>query len=183
LRISGVLTVARRWFVTNAFDGNLSILGLILGVRSVGETRSDLVLGAGLGVCAALAISQSAGNIMAERAERRRELKELESSMLHSLQDTVHEEAAATAPVIAGLIGGIAPAAYTALTLLPYVLERARFLDLTVAFYSSVAGILLSVFFLGVILGKISKDNLFISGLKMLGIGVLTAAVLIFLGA
>ncbi len=183
LRISGVGKIARRWFVTNAFDGNLTILGILLGSRALGEPNIAFVLGAGLGVCASLAISQSAGNIMTERAERMGELKCLERSMLRPLDNTVHDDASRTTPIVAGVVGGIAPAAYTFLSLIPYMLAWFDFLDAGSAFFASIGWILASVFVLGVFLGTISRTNLVISGLKMLGVGLLAVAVLLVMGA
>ncbi len=176
--------IARRWFVTNAFDGNLSILGLLLGSRAVrdGAPEASLLLAAGLGICGALAISQSAGNILTERAERVRHLKELEDSMLRSLNDTIHEDAAVAAPLIAGFIGGTLPAAYTTLTLIPYMLGYLGLIGSEQAFWFSVGGVLLSVFFLGVLLGTISRTSLLLAGLKMVAVGALTAALLFLVG-
>lgn len=181
-RISDVLTVARRWFVSNAFDGNLSILGLVLGTRAVGVTDPRAIVGAGLGICLALAFSQSAGNILVERAERLRELKDLEASMLRGLDNTIHSGSAATAPLVAGVIGGAAPVLYTFLTLIPYVLAALGVIDEAAAFYGSVGSILTSVFLLGTLLGKISRGNLVIAGLKMTGVGIVTAVILLLLG-
>jgi len=183
LLVSDVLPISRRWFVTNAFDGNLSILGIVLGAHAFGSVGPSFILGAGLGMCVALAISQSTGTIMAERAERVRMLKQLQNSMLQSLDDTIHGDVAETGPLLAGLVGGVLPAAYTSLTLIPYGLQLLSLLDQHTALYSSVAAILLSVFFLGVLLGRISKGSLVVSGLKMLGVGLLTATVLFLVGS
>jgi predicted membrane protein (TIGR00267 family) len=183
VRLSDVLSIARRWFVTNAFDGSLSILGLILGANAIGSPDPNFILGAGLGICGALAISQSSGNVMAERAERLRELRSLQRSMLRTLEDSIHTDAAATAPVIAGLIGGAAPAAYTALTLTPYALHWFKLLDAQTAFYASIAGILIAIFFLGTVLGRISRSSVVVSGAKMVGVGLITALILFALGS
>lgn len=182
IRISGVITVARRWFVTNAFDGNLSILGLILGTRAVGIIDPRVIVGAGLGICLALAISQSTGNILVERAERLRELKDLEDSMLRGLDNTVHSSTATTAPLVAGIIGGAAPAIYTFSTLVPYVIAVLGIVDETTAFYGSIGTILVSIFLLGALLGRISRGNLLIAGFKMMGVGIVAALILLLLG-
>jgi predicted membrane protein (TIGR00267 family) len=183
LQVSDVLSIARRWFITNAFDGNLSILGLILGTRAVGTVDSTFIVGAGLGICGALAISQSTGNIVAERAERVRELKQLQRAMLRPMEDTVHGRSARTAPLVAGLLGGAAPAAYTALSLIPFLLQSGGYIDLSAAVYLSIVTILASVFVLGVLLGRIAKSSMIISGMKMVGIGGITALALFFFGA
>lgn len=181
LALSDILSVARRWFVTNAFDGNLSILGLILGARVAGKDDPSLILFSGLGIAIALAVSQSTGNIMVERAERLKEFKDLQSSMLRNLKDTVHWEKVFKAPLLAGLIGGAAPAGYTALTLIPYMLAFLGIVGKDLAFYGSIIAISFSVFFLGAILGRISKSSILLSGLKMLGVTLLVLTVLLSL--
>ena len=81
IRVAGASAIARRYFVMNAFDGALTILGVIVGAFMAREVDPRVIMGAGVGASLAMGISGAWGAYMAERAERRRSLKELENQM------------------------------------------------------------------------------------------------------
>ena len=85
--------IARRYFVKNGFDGSMTMLGIIVGAWIVNVTRPEIVVTAGLGACLAMGISGVSGAYMIERAERKRDLKNLESAMMTKLDDSVITDA------------------------------------------------------------------------------------------
>ena len=57
LRISNAAGILRRYFVMNAFDGALTIFGVILGAFAAGITEFSLVVSIGLATSIAVGIS------------------------------------------------------------------------------------------------------------------------------
>jgi VIT family len=64
-----LLPIARRYFVIGAFDGALTIMGVILGAYAAGELTKNLVLVAGSATAIALSVSSAVGAYEAERIE------------------------------------------------------------------------------------------------------------------
>src|SRR5512136_903379 len=88
--------IARRYFVIGAFDGALTILGVILGAYvAEGHTHPDLarqlILGAGFAGGIALAVSSTVGAYEAERVEHVLSHKHLEKAMLRPVEGTRKE--------------------------------------------------------------------------------------------
>src|SRR5512136_2017706 len=83
--------IARRYFVIGAFDGALTILGVILGAyASQGhdhpELAKELILAAGFAGGIALAISSTVGAYEAERVEHLLQHMKLEKAMLRPVE-------------------------------------------------------------------------------------------------
>ena len=85
IEIAKVGEIARRYFVLNAFDGALTVLGIIMGSYVVGVKDPRVVIGASFGACLAMGVSGFWGAYMAERAERKRALKDLEMALFINL--------------------------------------------------------------------------------------------------
>lgn len=179
---SDVTTIARRYFVMNAFDGALTMLGVILGAYVAGVEDPRLVIGAGVGGCLAMAVSGFCGTYMTERAERIRRLKRLENAMLVDLNGSMHERSSLFASVFAALVDGLSPAMSAMMSILPFVLSLAFSFPVGYAFLSSVLVTLAVLFGLGVFLGRVAKENLVLYGLLMVGVGTLTALLIMFIG-
>ncbi|MGB5776997.1 MAG: hypothetical protein WBP89_20300, partial [Sedimenticolaceae bacterium] len=93
MHITGSTPIARRYFVTNGFDGSLAMLGLLIGFRSAGGAAVEIVIAACLGTAIALGASGISSTYVSEQAERRRELDRLRSAMLKELDDSAHARA------------------------------------------------------------------------------------------
>lgn len=184
IRISGVAPISRRYFVMNAFDGAMTSLGIVVGAYvASGEPDPILIISAGLGASLAMGLSGFAGAYVTEEAERTRQLDQLEQSMLKDLKQSMIGRASRFASVWAGIVDGTSPALAAVVCLVPFFLSYLfpAQLSIVLAIQLSVAITLILLFMLGVFLGKISDRNIFLHGMKLLGVGVvLTVVLLVF---
>jgi len=168
--------IARRYLVMNAFDGALAILSVVVSAYfAMGVQDPRLIVAVGLANCFAMGISGFTGTFMTERAERRRRLKELESLLLTDLEDTDLERASLLASVYVALIDGLAPMVAAVVSLTPLMIAMFFPLDMRSVIYAALALNMATLFALGAFLGRVSKENIALSGLKMVLIGVGTA--------
>lgn len=180
IKISGAGPTGRRYFVMNAFDGAMTTLGIVMGASVSEITQASWIISAGLGASLAMGISGFAGVFMIEEAERKKALLVLERSMLKKLGKTVIGRAERFAMFWTAMIDGISPVMVSLISLTPFFLAGYQLFSIGLATYISVGLTLLMMFGLGVFLGKISKRNAILHGMKMLLIG-LTMAGIIFL--
>ncbi|MEM1655474.1 MAG: VIT1/CCC1 transporter family protein [Nitrososphaerota archaeon] len=174
LRYSGAGEFSRRYAVMNAFDGVVAILGIVLGSTLLGEASAGNIIAAGVGALVAMGVSGVSGTYMAERAEQERKLKEIEEAMLTKLNGSIIAEARKRAAIFSAIVDALAAILAGLIPLSPYLAALSGLLTLDLAFHMSVGVSLAFLFTLGVFLGKIARNNLIISGLKSLAIGVAT---------
>lgn len=183
IRVAKAGAIARRYFVMNAFDGALTILGVILGAFMAREVDPRVIIGAGVGASLAMGISGAMGAYMAERAERRRSLKELENQMFRNLDGSILDKASRAAALWIALVDGLSPALAAAIPLIPFAMALAHIIPVETGLIVSLTLNLLTLFILGVFIGRVSEENVWIHGLLMVGAGILTALLLLaFLG-
>ncbi len=175
--------IARRYFVKNGFDGSMTMLGIIVGAWVVNVTRSEIVVTAGLGACLAMGISGVSGAYMTERAERRRDLKNLESAMITKLDDSVINDATRFVSFYAAIVDGGSPILTAIVSLSPFFFVLHGLLAVENAYMVSLAVTLITLFMLGIYLGKIAKENAMLYGLQTLVAGVATVTIAMLLGA
>jgi len=183
LRLSGVASISRRYFVMNSFDGAMTMLGVILGASATGPADPRFVIGAGLGASFAMGVSGFSGAYMTERAERKKRLRKLRRAMLFDLRSTVHAKASFAASIWAAVIDGTSPAIAAAIPMIPYALALFQIAPSWSAFPVSMVSIFATLFVLGAFLGKISKENVMAAGLRMLAVGVITGVIVWALGS
>ena len=68
--ISDVGPITRRYFVMNAFDGALTMLGVIFGAYVSGVLKPMIIISAGIAGSIAMGVSGMSGAYMTEKAER-----------------------------------------------------------------------------------------------------------------
>ncbi len=169
--IADIGEIARRYFAMNAFDGVLTIIGVLMGNYTAGVRAPLVVVSTGLSTCVAMGISGLWGAYLTESAERRRSLDILENHTLTDLSATKIGQASRAAVVIVALVDGLAPFVSALVVLLPFFF--AAFLaDITLSYVLSLGLALATLFALGAFLGKVSKGNLVLSGLRMIGAGL-----------
>lgn len=180
-RLTGMGQIARRYLAMNAFDGVLTIIGVLMGNYIGGIRTPGVVIRTGLATCIAMGISGLWGAYLTEAAERQRELAELERATLTNLANTKIGRASRSAVVIAALVDGLAPFAAALLALIPFF--TAPLLGHILASYilSLVIG-LASLFGLGMFLGRISGHNLLVYGLRTVVAGVICIGLSFLLG-
>ncbi len=178
-KLTGVFSISRRYFVIGAFDGALTVLGLILGAASH-SNNPGLILAAGLATSVALAISSLFGAYEAERVEQDLERQGLEAAMLTEVRGDMVAAvrfASRVSPIIHGagtMVAGLLP--LVPFLLVPSVLP---FGDAVVWASLLTFGFL---FFLGAYLGTITKRSLAVGGLRLVAVALATAILTIVIG-
>lgn len=167
--ISEVGELVRRYVALNAFDGVLTTLGILAGgyLGGVDEPRTLLLVG--FSTVMAMAVSGFYGSYLVEKAERGRSLRELEESTLSSLDGTDISAASRYATVVIALADGGSPAIASALAFVPFLF--AGVIGMTTAYAVSVTIAIVECFALGVFLGRVSRERLIVSGLKLVVAG------------
>lgn len=175
--------IARRYFVTNGFDGALTMLGLNMGFYAGGGVDTQVAISACLGAAIALASSGIASAYVSESAERQKELRELEQAVVGDLTESAHAQAARLVPVWIAVVNGMAPFMMAIVIITPLWLSRAGVQLPLGPLESSIAVAFLVVFMLGIFLGLVSGRFWLWSGLRTLLIAILTAAMILLVGA
>ena len=169
-RVAEVGDIARRYFAMNAFDGVLTTLGVLVG-SFVGHVHSARqVVAVGLGAAVAMGVSGFYGSYLIERAERDRSLRELEEVTLSSLEDSDIAAASTYATIVIALVDGISPFLAAALVLLPFLFGVT---SIHAAYVVGVVVAFVELFLLGLFLGRVSRQRLIWSGVKLALAGVL----------
>lgn len=183
LRLGQAHLIARRYFVTNGFDGALTMLGLTMGFYSSGEVAIPIMISACLGAAIALTVSGLSSAYVSETAERKKELQDLEQALIHELGDTAHGDAARYSPWLIACVNGLSPLLIALFIISPLWFAQAG-VSLPLGPLESAIGLaFVSLFLLGVFLGRISGQFWLWSGVRTLLIALLTAAVIYWVSA
>lgn len=169
--ISAAGDIARRAFANNSFDGVLTMTGVVMGSFFVGIDDPQVVLVTGLSTALAIGISGGWGAYLTESAERRHEMTELERFTLTELRDTKIGRASRAAVWIVAAVDGLSPFLAAFLVVVPF-LFASLMPSIDIAYYASIAMALLALFGLGLYLGSIAKQNIFLMGVKTALAGV-----------
>ena len=176
-KISEAGQIARRAFANNSFDGVLTMIGVVMGSFVVGVQESTVVLVTGLSTALAIGISGGWGAYLTESAERSHAVGELERLTLTDLHDTKIGKASRMAVVMVAAVDGLSPFLAALLVVIPFFLVP-LLPSISYAYYASIGMALLALFGLGIYLGRISKRNLILSGVKTAVAGVICIALI-----
>jgi predicted membrane protein (TIGR00267 family) len=177
--VAAVGEIARRYFAMNAFDGVLTTMGVLVGAYLGDVRNAHAVISVGLAAAVAMGVSGFYGSYLVERAERDRSLRELEEATLSKLDDSDIAAASTYATIVVALVDGLSPFAASLVVLIPFFLSGliavhdAYFVSLGIAF--------VELFFLGVFLGRVSRQRLILSGAKLTGAGIVCLALSLLL--
>lgn len=174
-------SIARRYFVIGAFDGALTILGVIIGAYMAEssvhpEIAKQLIIGAGLAGAIALAVSSAVGAYEAERVELNLSHKSLEQAMLTSVDGT-RKDAMTVSILVSSISHGIAPLVAALVPLIPFF-----FMPLDDAVITGIMITMIFLFALGGFLGSLIKETFIYTGLRFVIAGLATAIILIMIG-
>ncbi len=183
MQITEMGPIARRYFVKNGFDGSMTMLGIIVGSWIVAVSEPAIITTAGLGACLAMGVSGLFGAYMTEKAERTRNIKSLETKMLTDLDDSIFSDASGFVSIYAAFVDGASPIFTGVISLIPFILATTGTLVIWDAYVFSFVVTLATLFSLGLYLGKIAKENIWLYGLKTLAAGAITVALALLLGA
>lgn len=179
-RLANISEIARRYFAMNAFDGVLTIIGVLMGNLTARVDNPKIVLSTGLATSIAMGVSGLWGAYLTEAAERKRDLVELSSQTLTDLNDTRIGRASRVAAVAVAVIDGLSPFLAALIVLTPFF-ATGLFPTLTWVYYTSLGMALLILFALGLFLGHISRGNLIIYGVKTVVAGVVSIIISLLL--
>jgi len=173
--------IARRYFVIGAFDGALTILGVILGAyvaegHTHPELAKQLIFGAGFAGGIALAVSSTVGAYEAERVEHVLIHQKLEKAMLGPVEGD-RKDAIKTSISLSAIVHGIAPLLAAFVPLVPFF-----FMSLDSAVVTAIAMTIAFLFVLGAYLGSLMKEMILYTGLRFVIAGLGTAIILILIG-
>ena len=181
LSISPAHRIARRYFVTNGFDGALTLFGLIMGFYGSNEVDIDIVISACLGATVALGVSGVTSAYLSESAEKRQELHELESALVADLTDTDHGKASRLTPLLIATVNGFAPVLMAMVIITPLWLERWGIYLPLAPWESAIVSAFGCLFLLGVFIGKISGTFWLWAGLRTALIALITSFIILLL--
>ena len=179
--IANIAEIARRSFGNNAFDGILTMIGVMIGSMASGVKDPRVVIITGLTTSISIMISGAWGAYLTEISERKKSLLELGRSTLTDLNGSLIDRASRFAAVAVSLVDGLSPFLGAILVLIPFFFSS-LFPDIYILYYSALGAALLSLFGLGVWLGYVAKENLVLYGLKTLLAGVVSMVIGSFLG-
>jgi predicted membrane protein (TIGR00267 family) len=180
-RLGHAHKIARRYFVTNGFDGALTMLGLVTGFYTSGNVALPVVINACLGAAIALTVSGLTSAYVSEAAEREQELLELEQALVHDLADTDHGHSARLAPLLVAAANGLAPLLIALVIISPLWLAQAGLVLPLPPLDAAIALAFATLFLLGAFLGTISGRFWLWSGVRTLIIATLTAAIILLI--
>ena len=167
--------ILRRYFVMNGFDGALTALGIILGSLIAGNFADpeQLIL-SGIGASIAMGVSGFWIAYLTEKAERTRERKELEKSMVTDLNNTRISKANFWTSIVIGAVYGLSPFISSLIAISPFFFVLAG-LTMQTAYIISISVILVEVIILGFFLGAVSKENKIFYAIKIIPAALLVA--------
>ena len=171
--IANIAEIARRSFGNNAFDGILTMIGVLIGSMASGVKDPRVVIITGLTTSIAIMISGAWGAYLTETSERKKSLNELGRSTLTDLNGSLIGRASRFAALAVSLVDGLSPFLGAILVLIPFFFSS-LFPDIYILYYSALGAALLALFALGVWLGHVAEENLYIYGLKTLLAGVVS---------
>ena len=173
--------IARRYFVTNGFDGALAMLGLTMGFYVGDAAEPTIVLRVCIGTAIALMMSGFSSAYMSETAERRMELRSLEDAMLADLRSSAHGRASRYIPWMISAVNGLSPFVMAMIIIVPLWLEVLGVQSPFPPLESAIALAFGVIFLLGVFLGRASGSFWLWSGVRALVIAAATALLILLL--
>jgi predicted membrane protein (TIGR00267 family) len=174
--IAGFSQIARRALANNAFDGVLTMIGVLMG-NYLGDVRNAAtVIRIGIATSVSIGVSGLWGAYLAESAERGRELAELEKIALTDLSDTKIGRAGRVAVIIVSLVDGLSPLVSSLIVLIPFFFTPLLG-GIMVSYGLSLGVAMVALFGLGMFLGQISGRSLLSYGLRTVVAGVVAILV------
>jgi len=171
-------SIARRYFVTNGFDGALTMLGLMAGFSASDDVAVPVALTACLGAAIALCMSGLSSAYLSETAERKRELKKLEAALLADLSESDHARAISVVPIMVALVNGLSPLIISVIIITPlWLATQGAQLPFSPFLLATIIALFL-IFLLGVMLGRLSQEFWLLTGLRTLTIGGITVGII-----
>jgi predicted membrane protein (TIGR00267 family) len=174
-RIAEIDEIGRRYLAMNAFDGILTMIGVLMGGYIAGIHEARTVLYTAFATCLAMGISGLSGAYMTESAERKHDLQSLETAMLRDLGETEQARAGRFAVIVVSLIDGLSPLIAGMTVVAPFFFASLAGSIQTLYIISLVIALCL-LFVLGAFLASVAKENMLRSGVRMVIAGLACVA-------
>lgn len=155
-------------FLRGFIDGSLSTLGIVIGASAA---TSSIIIAAALGGTLANGISNLLSAYSAEGAEEYKELRTVEQAMVSKdMKGSRPDRQIAGRVFKMGALDGSATLIGGAIPILPYLL-----LPTFDAMLMAIGVVVTMVGVIGIYLGKLSRTNILLSGLKMAALCIVVA--------
>jgi predicted membrane protein (TIGR00267 family) len=171
--IANIAEIARRSFGNNAFDGILTMVGVMMGSFTSGVQDPHVVITTGLSTSIAIMISGAWGAYLTESAERKKYLDELGRRTLTDLNGSSIGRAGRFAAIAVSVVDGLSPFFGAIVGLIPFFFSD-LFPNVRMVYYTGFGVSLIALFGLGMWLGNVAKENLVGYGLKTVMAGVVS---------
>jgi predicted membrane protein (TIGR00267 family) len=171
--IANIAEIARRSFGNNAFDGILTMVGVMMGSFTSGVQDPHVVITTGLSTSIAIMISGAWGAYLTESAERKKYLDELSRRTLTDLKGSSIGRAGRFAAIAVSVVDGLSPFFGAIVGLIPFFFSD-QFSNIRAVYYTGFGVSLIALFGLGMWLGNVAKENLVGYGLKTVMAGVVS---------
>jgi predicted membrane protein (TIGR00267 family) len=158
----------------------LTAIGVLVGGYLGGVDSPRAIFVVVLSTAVGMGVSGFYGSYLVERAERGRAMRELEESTLSSLEDTTIAAASRYATIVIALVDGASPFVAAMIVMIPFLFTGV--ISMHAAYFAAVGVGLVELFFLGVFLGAISRERLWLSGLRLAAAGVIALVISLLLG-
>ena len=182
IEVTHISDIARRYFVKNGMDGSMTVLGVILGSWAARVENPYVIVMAGLGACLAMGVSGLFGAYITEKAERKRIIRDLEDAILSDLEGSLQQNASEFVPTLAALVDGLSPTLTAMISLVPFIMSMVKILSIWDSYLVSIILTFGTLFMLGLYLGRIARERMWLYGLQMVAAGVIIAFVVYVLG-
>jgi predicted membrane protein (TIGR00267 family) len=179
-QIAGIDEIGRRYLAMNAFDGILTMIGVLMGSYVAGIREPRIVISTGIATCLAMGVSGFWGAYLTESAERKHELQDLEHAMLTDMTHSKQARASRFAAVVVSIIDGVSPLVAGVAVLLPFILAG-LWRDVMTSYALSVGTALVLLFALGVFLARVAHEQIVPAGIRMIVAGVVCVILSFFL--
>ncbi len=171
-----------RYLIRGFVDGVLSTLGVVIGASTAigtGAEASLIIIAAGIGGGVSNGLSNLLGAFMAEKVVVGERLEEMEKAMLkeEALRGTKVDEEFHSKTISGGISDGIATILGSLIPVIPFIVVYLTQVSEMAALFSSIIVSLIIFAILGIYIGKVSKDNIYLSVLKMTAFAGVTAVI------
>lgn len=180
LKREEVRSISRRYFISNAFDGTLTAIGVTVGSYLSGVASGTTVVAVGLGATVGMATSGVWSVWEIERAEKLAEIHDTEEALMSDLEGTRIMEQKREARMVNALMSGLGPVTAMLLIISPFLFAGAA-ITMLQATVASVAVGMAALFVAGAYMGEISNQRWWVAGARMGLAGLVVAAINILL--
>ncbi|MEF8879315.1 MAG: VIT1/CCC1 transporter family protein [Candidatus Thermoplasmatota archaeon] len=173
-----------RYLVRGFIDGILSSLGVVIGASAaIGLTTTQetlsVIIAAGVGGGIANGFSNILGASVGEKIVKEIKLTEIERAMLtkRGLKGTSIDKELEEKILKSGIYDGIATFGGALIPVSPFIIGSFFTAETSILLYVSITLSLCLFFILGVYVGRLAKESMILSGLKLVTFGVITAVI------